>query len=83
VCKPVGGLTYADICPVFSMELPSVVLLTFTVEGRLGSPMISIVCVAVPENGFMRATRNSPDGGGAVWRGIVLVSVAWRGVLKS
>jgi hypothetical protein len=31
-----------------------------------------MVVVAVPEKGFWSLTRNSPDGGGAMERGIVI-----------
>jgi hypothetical protein len=42
----------------------------------VGSPVMSIMWVAVPLKGFCSLTRNSPDGGGAIERGM-LMCVGW------
>lgn len=51
------------------------------VAGRLGSPMISIleVGVVVAVKGFVRRMENSPEGGGAMERGIVVDGVCRMG----
>ena len=39
---------------------------------RLGSPVMSMMWVGVPLKGVSRRTRNSPDGGGAMERGMLI-----------
>lgn len=43
---------------------------------RLGSPVMSMMCVGVPLKGVSKRTKNSPDGGGAIERGM-LICVCW------
>ena len=63
--------TYAGISPLFSKLFPELLtLLNLTVATRFGSPMISTVCVAGPLKGLISLTLNSPEGGGAMMRGI-------------
>lgn len=47
---------------------------------RLGSPVMSIVWVGVPEKGFWSLTRNSPEGGGAIERGMLICVCVVGGV---
>ena len=47
---------------------------------RLGSPVISMVWVGVPEKGFWSLTRNSPEGGGAIERGMLICVCVVGGV---
>ena len=50
------------------------------VAGRLGSPMISILEVGVVAvKGLVRRMENSPEGGGAMERGIVVGGVCRMG----
>lgn len=67
--------------PIFSSIVVPWWKVCLMLAERLGSPVISMVWVGVPEKGFWSLTRNSPEGGGAIERGMLIcVCVCWWGL---